>query len=114
MASPGFLKASFTYFQRLFANCTFVIASENTRWCRENTPPGAQVEYLDVHSPAVDMSVLVSMDHVITTFGSYSWWIGYLNEGITVYMKDFIVPGTHIGNMFTNPDDYIYPGWVPV
>nr|KAG5689682.1 hypothetical protein BaRGS_006307 [Batillaria attramentaria]KAG5705724.1 hypothetical protein BaRGS_027383 [Batillaria attramentaria] len=33
------------------------------------------------------------------------------NRGITLYMDDFVVPGSPIGDQY-NKTDYIYPGWV--
>ncbi|KAK7503742.1 hypothetical protein BaRGS_00004865, partial [Batillaria attramentaria] len=114
-ASPEFINKSLTFFRRLFPTAVFVVASDGIDWCKKNFPSGFHVHYLDMHEAEVDLLVLASTDHIVITSGSYSWWAGYLNKGITVIMKDFIVPGTPIGDGF-NPDgsDFIYPTWIPL
>ncbi|KAK7105592.1 hypothetical protein V1264_016953 [Littorina saxatilis] len=113
--SPEYLNRSMAFFRSRYPDCVFVVGSNSLQWCKDNVPNGYHVHYLTGYSPAVDMSVLSSMDHTIITFGTFSWWVGFLNPGTTVYMKDFIVNGTFIGGVF-HPDgrEYIYPGWVPL
>ncbi|KAL8564586.1 hypothetical protein ACOMHN_032142 [Nucella lapillus] len=115
LASPDYIQKSLSYFSDLFPNCVFVVGSDSAQWCIDNFPKRYSLSFLNNNEPAVDMLILASMDHVITSFGSFSWWIGYLNPGKTVYMKDFIRNNTIIGNAF-NPEgkDYIYPGWIPL
>lgn len=115
MAGPDYLNRSVSYFQTRHADSVFVVASENVNWCKANMPAGARVVFLDVHQPEVDLCVLSLTDHIIITFGSFSWWAGYLNPGTTVYMKDFIKSGTQLGKLFNlNGEDYVYPGWIPL
>ncbi|KAK7096193.1 galactoside alpha-(1,2)-fucosyltransferase 2-like [Littorina saxatilis] len=113
--SPDFLNRSMAFFRSRYPDCVFVVGSDSLQWCKDNVPSGYHVHYLTGHSPAVDMSVLSSMDHTVITFGTFSWWIGFLNAGTTVFMKDFIVNGTFLARQF-NPGgrDYVYPGWIPV
>ncbi|XP_076457352.1 galactoside 2-alpha-L-fucosyltransferase Sec1-like [Babylonia areolata] len=115
VASPEYLSRSLAYFTRRYTNCVFVVASDDLEWCEQNFPEGYNVRFLVDNEPAVDMSVLISTDHVIITSGTFSWWIGYLNPGTTVYMKDFIKPNTNFARLF-RPDgeDYVYPGWIPL
>ncbi|KAK7105258.1 galactoside alpha-(1,2)-fucosyltransferase 2-like [Littorina saxatilis] len=113
--SPDYLNRSMAFFRSRYPDCVFVVGSNSLQWCKDNVPGGYHVHYLTGHSPAVDMSILSSMDHTIITFWSFSWWVGFLNPGTTVYMKDFIINGTSIGDQF-NPGgrDFIYPGWIPL
>lgn len=114
-APPEYFNRSMTYFKSRFSNPVFVVASEDINWCKANFPSGFEVTYLDQRPPAVDMRILSSLDHIVTTFGTFTWWAGYLNPGVTVYMKDFIVPNSFIGNQFEgNGTGYIYPEWIPI
>nr|KAG5709716.1 hypothetical protein BaRGS_027741 [Batillaria attramentaria] len=105
------------YFENLFPKAVFIVASDSVRWCKANFPPGHTETIMENHSPAVDLLVLASLDHVAISFGSYSWWAGYLNQGKVVYVKNLItgVPNTSIGNTF-GPDgkDFIYPTWTAI
>lgn len=117
MATPQYIQRAFLYFIQRFPSSSFVFvaASNDIPWCREHFPKDYTVHYLENNSPAVDLQVLSMTDHVITSFGSYSWWAGYLNKGITVYIKDFRVPNTFLSKQFSSDaSDYIYPGWVPL
>lgn len=115
MATPEFINSSTTHFLRLFTDSVFVVASENMQWCKDNFPKNLKIVFLDPHSPPVDMMILASTDHIITTFGSYSWWAGYLNKGIVAYMKDYIKPNTYVARQFDlKREDYMYPGWIPL
>lgn len=112
-ASAEFLNRSVSFFSDLYQDPVFIVASDGIDWCRQHFPNGSQVHYLANHAAAVDLTILASLDHIVITFGSYSWWAGYLNKGTTVYMKDFILPDTFVGKQFSaNGTDYVYPGWI--
>lgn len=114
-ATPEYFQRSLSYFRNLFPNSVFFIASDDVGWCKDNFPAQFNVSYLTDNSPAVHLALLSTFDHIVITFGTFSWWAGYLNPGITVYMKDFIIPNTFIGNQFhPNGSDYIFPTWVPL
>ncbi|KAK7501365.1 hypothetical protein BaRGS_00007490 [Batillaria attramentaria] len=112
-----FFNRTVNYFENLFPKAVFIVASDSVRWCKANFPPGHTETIMENHSPAVDLLVLASLDHVAISFGSYSWWAGYLNQGKVVYVKNLItgVPNTSIGNTF-GPDgkDFIYPTWTAI
>ncbi|KAK7105255.1 galactoside alpha-(1,2)-fucosyltransferase 2-like [Littorina saxatilis] len=111
--SPDYLNRSMAFFRSRYPDCVFVVGSNSLQWCKDNVPSGYHVHYLTGHSPAVDMSVLSSMDHTIITFWSFSWWVGFLNAGTTVYVKDFIVNETQIGRQLDG-SSFTYPRWVPL
>ena len=115
VVTPEFVNRSVAFFEKRYPNCVFVVASDSLQWCREHFPNGRRVVFSENHAPAVDMMILASMDHTLTSSGTFSWWIGYFNNGTTVYLKDFIVPNTAIGKLFApQGEGYIYPGWIPV
>ena len=59
------------------------------------------------------MSIISSCDHVITTTGTFSWWLGYLSKGIVLYYKNFAREGSWLKTtQFDNMDDYFLPEWI--
>ena len=115
MATPEFVKRSVTNFEKLYPDCVFVVASDSLQWWREHFPKGHRVVFSENHAPEVDMMILASMDHTVIIYGSYFWWVGYFNNGTTVYLKDFIIPNTTVGDSFYPlGEQYFYPGWIPL
>nr|KAG5705735.1 hypothetical protein BaRGS_027394 [Batillaria attramentaria] len=110
-AGPGYINRSLEYFHSRFPDSVFVVSSDSIQWCRDNFPERYKLHFLEGNWSPVDLLVLASLDHIVTSFGTYSWWAGYWNRGITLYMDDFVVPGSPIGDQY-NKTDYIYPGWV--
>ena len=98
------------------ATLLFVVCTDDDSWARLNVR-SASYPVVFASSPRrradVDLAVLASCDHVITTVGTFSWWAGYLHrpDGITVYYAGFPKPGTEIGNNF-HAEDFFPPGWI--
>lgn len=112
----AFITKAMDYFLKPFPDAAFVVGSDSLSWCQQNIPRTYRLHFLEGNVAAVDLRVLSSLDHAVITFGTFSWWVGYLNRGITVYMKDFVRPHTRVGSQFSLPNatDYVYPGWVPL
>jgi len=94
----------------------FVVCSDDNLWARRhiNTTSYPVVFASSPYRKAeVDLAVLASCDHVITTVGTFSWWAGYLHQpdGITIYYAGFPKPGTEIGNDF-HAQDFFPPSWI--
>lgn len=73
-------------------NTTFVVTSDDMNWSRANVNNEKfKVEFVRGSNEAVDMAVLSSCDHLITTVGTYGWWAGFLltinNGGNVFYYK---------------------------
>ncbi|XP_070202435.1 galactoside alpha-(1,2)-fucosyltransferase 2-like isoform X2 [Littorina saxatilis] len=116
LVSQAFVNRSMAFFKALYPDAVFVVGSDSPEWCQQKLSSVSQVHCLAPRSAAVDMLTLSSMAHRVVSFGTYSWWVGYLTRARTVvYMKNFLVNGTHIAKGF-HPDgrDYFYPGWIPL
>ncbi|XP_076456342.1 galactoside alpha-(1,2)-fucosyltransferase 2-like, partial [Babylonia areolata] len=113
-APPEYYLTAMDYMRQRFRNVTFLVSVDKTDWFVQNVTRAKDVTILKRQNSVVDMALLASLDHVIISSGTYSWWVGYLNQGVTLYWKDFIANGTPLGNSF-NPrgTTYIYPGWIP-
>lgn len=67
----------------------FIVVSEDHAWVNQNLlgPKFKDVIVVPSHEPETDMALLTLLDHVITSVGSFSWWVAYLNKGDVVYYK---------------------------
>ncbi|KAK7444736.1 hypothetical protein BaRGS_00040403 [Batillaria attramentaria] len=99
-------------------NVTFIVACQDRDWCKQNLRPEDNgIKFLAGNNPPeVDMLSLSMLDHVIISVGTYSWWVGFLNTGIVVHYKDFIVRGTKIGNGYgpNGSTEWMLPHWIPM
>ncbi|XP_076456585.1 galactoside alpha-(1,2)-fucosyltransferase 1-like [Babylonia areolata] len=111
---PDYYLRAMDFMRRRFGKVTFLVAVDNTTWFLESVTLSSDVIMLKRDTPVVDMALLASLDHVIISVGSFSWWVGFLNKGETVYWKDFIAPGTFIGKSYGDGATYVYPEWIPL
>ena len=114
--TPEYVERAMRYFTDHFSPVHFLVASQDTSWCRNYVAHDRKdVTIMEGNSAAVDIAALTLTDHMIVSIGTYGWWAGYLNPGIKTYMKDFIGPRSSFSNSFgedLSAPDYVYPGWV--
>ena len=114
-APAAYFRRAMAYMRNRFGNVTFLVSTADEKWFRQSVTSASDVILLKRQDAVTDMALLTSLDHVIISVGTYSWWVGFLNRGVTVYWKDFIAPGTLIGNGFSlDGDTYIRPNWIPM
>ena len=114
VADKNYIERAVNYYQKKFT-CVFVIATNGRDWTEQvfSSLPNTKYIFTGVTSPYTDMSIISSCDHVITTTGTFSWWIGYLSKGIVLYYKNFPRKGSLLKKTeFDNMDDYFFPEWI--
>ncbi|XP_041355995.1 galactoside alpha-(1,2)-fucosyltransferase 2-like [Gigantopelta aegis] len=112
-APLSYVQNAMTYMRRRYGNVTFLLASDDVKWCREKFAKSHDVIVIDKGDAAVDMATMSLCDHMIMTVGTYSWWTAWLINGHTVYFKDYPNPGKTISRGFKKEDHFL-PGWVPL
>ncbi|XP_025090553.1 galactoside 2-alpha-L-fucosyltransferase 2-like [Pomacea canaliculata] len=113
-APVEYLLHGMDYVRKRFRDVIFVVSSDDLKWCSQQFANKSDVTVLQRQSsPAVDMMILASLDHMIMTVGSYGWWASFLNPGITVYYRDFVNPGTFLSRHYhPNGTDHYCPDWI--
>ncbi|XP_025092522.1 galactoside 2-alpha-L-fucosyltransferase 2-like [Pomacea canaliculata] len=113
-APVEYLLHAMDYVRKRFHDVVFVVSSDDLKWCSQQFANKSDVTFLQRQSsPAVDMMILASLDHMIMTVGTYGWWASFLNRGITVYYRDFVNPGTFLSTRFNpNGTDHYCPDWI--
>ena len=113
VATEDYVKKAVQYFQDKF-NCIFVIATNDRTWAESVFSNLVNIEYVftGIDSPYIDISIISSCDHVITTTGTFGWWIGYLSKGTVLYYKKFPKEGSWLKTtQFCNMRSYFFPQW---
>lgn len=113
---PSYFSEAMKYFTKTHKRVQFIIASDDLRWCQNNIK-GENVVYSN-HGYQLDFAILVSCDHVVISVGTFSWWVGYLCPGTTIYHGVQPPNGTYMAMMYAN-NKWIPPkgsgnNWIPI
>ena len=112
-ASKEYLHRAVEWYQKRFKNIIFILATNGMNWTRENLPQNITVIYLEENSPPVDMAVLASCEHFLSTVGTFGWWTGWLAGGNVTYFKWPAREKTQFRRAFGKDfSDHFYPSWI--
>ncbi|XP_062585014.1 galactoside alpha-(1,2)-fucosyltransferase 2-like [Saccostrea cucullata] len=113
----GYVVASKEYFDKAmklfsdYPNPIYVLCSNDLIWSRANMKKN-RVEFISGNSPEVDLALMASCDHVISSVGSFSWWAGWLSNGNVTYYRWPAKEGSNLRAEFSSDYmDYFYPHW---
>ena len=105
------------YFEAMYPRVQFIVTSNSITWCKENIV-GENVIYSNSLDYVMDFAILTMVDHVIISVGTFSWWVGWLCTGTTLYNGEPLVPGSitalkQANNSWIPPDDE-FNKWIPI
>ncbi|ELT92257.1 hypothetical protein CAPTEDRAFT_45295, partial [Capitella teleta] len=98
------------YFRKKYLRVQFLVCSDDPLWC-ERSMNSSDVLCVVTNDPIVDMAVMTTCDHSVISTGTYSWWVGLLTKGTTVFYKNFPRKGSVIEKHFKH-DEYYLPYWI--
>ena len=109
--SEYFIQAMARYKEKYGNDITFVVASDDKTWCRNQT--FFQDAYIlnDNYKYWLDFAVLSFTNHTIMSTGTFGWWTSWLVNGDTIYYQDEF--DTDIIPTITKQDYYL-PHWTPL
>ena len=113
VATAEFLANAMAYFLRHFPRVQFAVTSDDIAWCRTNIPNGSHVLYSEGKRRQLDLAISAQCQHMIVSTGTFSWWAGWLADGITVYYRHYPKRGSALGRHFV-PEDYYPSHWIPM
>ena len=105
-----YFNLSMSYFTDCLELVQFVVLSDDPAWCKKQIK-GNNIVYSSKHSPIVDMAIASLCDHAIITIGTYSWWVGWFANGITITQKNVPKSGSRLSRRLYRADHY-KPEWV--
>ncbi|KAK6168941.1 hypothetical protein SNE40_020091 [Patella caerulea] len=100
------------YFRSLYPSPVFVVCSDDIAWCENNIGTDDAV-FIRGNTPEVDLAILASLNHTITSFGTFTFWAAWLANGTTVYPKT-IVDENFGDRRDIYLRDHVYPTWIPL
>ena len=95
----------------------FVVVSDDVAWChKQHCFQADDVRIVPgTGTPASDMSLLVSCDHMIQTIGTFGWWSAWLGAhakgGRVIYPIDTIVMEHPVHQGKVRMEDHYPPEW---
>ena len=112
----SYFRHAMDYFTSRHERVLFYVASIDMEWTR-TWVRGDHVIYTEQTFDR-DFAILMSCDHVITSIGTFSWWVGWLTKGTTIYYGVTPAEGTKAASAYRPdkiyPPDSKYQNWRPV
>ncbi|KAK6171009.1 hypothetical protein SNE40_019275 [Patella caerulea] len=112
LPSPDYVHKAMDFMRRKFQQTVFILASNDMPWAQSNFH-GNDTFYSSNTDPKLDLVLLASCNHSITTVGTYGWWSAFLAGGTTIYYKYPAREGSPLRKQFSSDySDFFYPGWI--
>lgn len=106
-----FLKAM-EWFRSKYRNTAFVVCSNDISWCKNNLR-GKDIYFVEKRPREIDMAVLATCDHLISSVGSFSWWASWLCKGTVTYFFPPAVNGSDLRRQYSEDySDYFLQKWI--
>jgi len=100
MTKDGWAQPSIDYYQRAmeyfntrYSNVTFLLFSDDMKWCRKNIH-ATNLVYIDGQTRVFDLAVASLCHHAIVTQGSFGQWIAWFTNGVTLRPRNIPAPGS--------------------
>ncbi|VDD86493.1 unnamed protein product [Enterobius vermicularis] len=104
--------ATVHYLRKVLISSKLYIAATAKKTCRLVLHEfSSDIFYLTNSSTEVDMATLTLCNHTIASVGTFSWWIGYMTGGETVYYKGWPRKSSSLASKFV-PADYFPSSWI--
>ncbi|XP_050394049.1 galactoside alpha-(1,2)-fucosyltransferase 1 [Patella vulgata] len=114
-APKSYIYKSIQYFHEKHDHVIFLVCSNDLKWARKVLNGRNDIIYVTRNRREIDFAILTSMNHSITTVGTFSWWSGFLANGTVIYFKNFIAPNTPLRREFSlDFEDFFLPHWIPM
>ena len=118
IATKEYLNKSMTYFVDRYSRVQFIVTSDGIAWCIQNIKVSwFNAERVNIifsirHSAAQDLALLASCDHTIVSTGTFTWWVGWLANGTTIYYSNFPRRGSSLWNLNVRAATFFPPTWI--
>jgi len=91
--NTDFYHHSMEYFNTRYKYVTFLLFSDDMKWCRKNIL-ATNIVYIEGPSRVINLAVASLCDHAIVTQGSFGQWIAWFTNGVTLRPQNIPAPGS--------------------
>jgi galactoside 2-L-fucosyltransferase 1/2 len=110
ISSISYISRGFLFFSRKYPDSTFIIVSDDKKWCRINIADSVnKIVAPDTLTPSEDMALLTLCQHSLITTGTFGWWAATLTGGTVVCDKSYPKNGTWLSDLC--PAEHYLPPW---
>ena len=102
-----YIQRAMAHYQTWYNKITFIVLSDDIRWCRENIHNSEHsVIFSPFSNPGNDLSLMSLCDHMIMTTGTFGWWGSWLAGGHVIYYGGYPRLGSELDKHFVKEDFY--------
>jgi len=115
LVSPSYFENAMYFYRKRFGpNVRFFIASNTMSWCKEqevfqNQPDVTFLPESSEYTPLTDFAILTTMDHLIISFGTFSWWAAFMGPssrgGMVLYHDPVTINNDVLPSWLHIPDE---------
>lgn len=99
------------YLRQQLSNPLFLVVSDDFGWCnRYLKGDDIKVASFSKKDVFVDFGIAMSCEHSIVSVGPFSWWTGFLTDGMVVFYSNWPF-GNELSYSYAR-EDFIPPHWV--
>ncbi|ESO86048.1 hypothetical protein LOTGIDRAFT_129925 [Lottia gigantea] len=114
-APKHYIFRSMQYFRDRYPHVIFIVCSNDMKWTKTALEGKNDAIFMTGNEREVDFAILTSMNHSITTVGTFSWWSAFLANGTVIYFRHFVVPNSQLRNEFSADfSDFFLHHWIPM
>jgi len=110
VSSMSYLSRGFAFFSRKYPDATFIIVSDDKKWCQANIADHiTKIVAPKTLSAPEDMALLTLCQHSLITTGTFGWWAATLTGGTVVCDKSYPRNNTMLSDLC--PAEQYLPPW---
>ena len=107
-----YFRQAMNWFRSKYQKAVFVVCSNEIIWGKQNLV-GRDIYFVEQEPREVDLAVLASCDHLISSVGSFSWWASWLCKGTVTYFFPPAKNGSDLRRQYSKDySDYFLPKWI--
>ena len=92
LTPAGFYQRAMAYFQSMYSEVQFVVASDDKEWCKTEPVFKDTILLPDGLDGPTEMAMLTHAEHTIIGAGTFAWWSAWLTGGNVVYFSKQFLP----------------------
>jgi galactoside 2-L-fucosyltransferase 1/2 len=111
-APKSYFDQALKYMNSRHPGAIFVVVSNDLPWAKRSLLGGSIIFAPDHLTPETSMALLIMMDHLILSVGTFSWWSAYLSHAVDVVYFNGTPEPLSFYDVTFRAEDYYLPHWI--